>query len=259
VLVNLKPVGNGYMENFFGAGDLDGVLHQLKDKLHLHCKDVTGQSLEERLNNSSKNYVDQSIIYSNSKPISKMGGLIALFGSLAPEGAILKRASATPKLLEHEGKAVVFSSLEDLSKRIDDPDLDVTEEDILVLQNAGPSSNAGMPEAGYLPIPKKLAEKGVKDMVRISDARMSGTAFGTIILHVTPESHKDGPLGIIKNGDRIKLSASNKSIDLLISNEEMLSRISNIRREKNNHKRGYKSLYQQSVLPATEGCDFDFL
>ena len=259
VLVNLKPVGNGYMEDLYNAGGIDGILHELKKQLNLKCKNINGETLEERLNNSQQEKFDKSIIYSFSNPVNKKGGLIALFGSLAPDGAILKRAAATKSLLEHEGRAVVFSSLEDLSKRIDDPNLDVNENDILVLQNAGPSSNSGMPEAGYLPIPKKLAKKGVKDMVRISDARMSGTAFGTIILHVTPESNKNGPLSIVKNGDKIKLSESNKSIDLLISKEEILSRISNLLKIKNIYKRGYKKLYQESVLPATMGCDFDFL
>ena len=259
VLVNLKPVGNGYMEDLYNAGGIDGILHELKKQLNLKCKNINGETLEGRLNNSQQEKFDKSIIYSFSNPVNKKGGLIALFGSLAPDGAILKRAAATKSLLEHEGRAVVFSSLEDLSKRIDDPNLDVNENDILVLQNAGPSSNSGMPEAGYLPIPKKLAKKGVKDMVRISDARMSGTAFGTIILHVTPESNKNGPLSIVKNGDKIKLSESNKSIDLLISKEEMLSRISNLLKIKNIYKRGYKKLYQESVLPATMGCDFDFL
>ena len=259
VLIDLKPVGNGYMEDFHKAGGLDGVLYELKDKLHLECKDITGQTLSNRIKDASKKYFDCSIIHSISSPIKEKGGLIALFGSLAPEGAILKRAAATTSLLEHEGKAVVFSSLEDLANRIDDPNLDVTENDILVLQNAGPCSIEGMPEAGYLPIPKKLAKKGIRDMLRISDARMSGTAFGTIILHVTPESQKDGPIGIVKNGDRIKLSTSNKSIELLISKEEMQTRIYNINRKKNIYKRGYKKLYQESVLPATMGCDFDFL
>jgi len=259
VLVNLKPVGNGYMEDLYNAGGIDGILHELKKQLNLKCKNINGETLEGRLNNSQQEKFDKSIIYSFSNPVNKKGGLIALFGSLAPDGAILKRAAATKSLLEHEGRAVVFSSLEDLSKRIDDPNLDVNENDILVLQNAGPSSNSGMPEAGYLPIPKKLAKKGVKDMVRISDARMSGTAFGTIILHVTPESNKNGPLSIVKNGDKIKLSESNKSIDLLISKEEMLSRISNLLKIKNIYKRGYKKLYQELVLPATMGCDFDFL
>ena len=188
-----------------------------------------------------------------------IGGLIALFGSLAPGGAILKRAAASENLFEHEGKAVVFSSLKDLADRIDDPELDVSKEDILILQNAGPSSLSGMPEAGYLPIPKKLSQKGIKDMIRISDARMSGSAFGTIILHVTPESNIGGPLSIVKTGDKIKLSVSNKSIDLLISKKEIKERLSRFQKNKDIHKRGYKHLYQKNVLPATEGCDFDFL
>ncbi len=259
VLVDLKPVGSGYMEDFYAAGGLDAVLHELKDQIHLDTEDITGQSLKDRLEASSNNYRDFSIIRPKSDPISDVGGLIALHGSLAPEGAILKRAAATESLLEHEGRAVVFSSLEDLAERIDDPDLDVEESDILVLQNAGPSSDSGMPEAGYLPIPKKLAVKGVKDMVRISDARMSGTAFGTIVLHVTPESQRGGPLALVKDGDRIKLSASNKSIDLLISEEELNARRASITIEQNIPSRGYKKLYKTSVLPATEGCDFDFL
>ena len=186
--------------------------------------------------------------------------MIALFGSLAPEGAILKRAAASKKLFEHKGRAVVFSSLNDLAKRIDDPNLDVKKDDILVLQNAGPSSNSGMPEAGYLPIPKKLAKKGVKDMIRISDARMSGSAFGTIVLHVTPESNKFGPLAIVQNGDYIRLSVRNKSLNLLITDKEMKKRLSKISKNKKVfYERGYKSLYQKNVLPATQGCDFDFL
>ena len=259
VLVNLKPVGKGYMEDLYNAGGVTRILFELRKSLHLDCIDITGKTLEDKLINLQKENVNQSIIYSLSNPVNKKGGLIALFGSLAPEGAILKRAAATSSLLEHEGRAVVFSSLEDLSNRIDDPNLDVNESDILVLQNAGPSSNSGMPEAGYLPIPKKLLEKGVKDMIRISDARMSGTAFGTIILHVTPESNKKSPLAIVKNGDKIKLSEENKSLDLLISEEEMISRISKLTNQKNIYNRGYKKLYQESVLPATQGCDFDFL
>ena len=259
VLVNLKPVGEGYMEDLYKAGGIEGILHELKKQLHLECKNIAGNTLAERLINSQKENFDESIIYPFLNPIDKKGGLVALFGSLAPEGAILKRAAASKNLLEHKGRAVVFSSLEDLSNRIDDPNLDVSENDILVLKNVGPSSNSGMPEAGYLPIPKKLAEKGVKDMIRISDARMSGTAFGTIILHVTPESNKNGPLAIVKNGDIIQLSESNKSLDLLISKDEMLNRISNSPKIQNIYKRGYKKLYQESVLSATKGCDFDFL
>ena len=188
VLVDLKPVGSGYMEDFHTAGGLEAVLRGIKSKLRIDCLDITRQTLAQRLDKLLVDPIDRNYIREPSDPIDQKGGLIALRGSLAPEGAILKRAAATPELLEHEGRAVVFSSLDDLANRIDDPDLDVTAEDILVLQNAGPRSASGMPEAGYLPIPKKLAGQGVKDMVRISDARMSGTAFGTIVLHVTPET-----------------------------------------------------------------------
>ena len=259
VLVNLKPVGEGYMEDFHASGGIDYVLLELKNHLHLDCTNIEGKTLNERLNSISNEYVNRSIINSKSNPLSEKGGLIALYGSLAPDGAILKRAAASKDLLEHEGRAIVFSSLEDLALRIDDPNLDVKENDILVLQNVGPSSNSGMPEAGYLPIPKKLSQKGVKDMIRISDARMSGSAFGTIILHVTPESNKRGPLSIIRTGDRIKLSASNKLLDVLISKEEIEERLSELNNIENTPKRGYKNLYQKSVLPATKGCDFNFL
>ena len=262
VLVNLKPVGQGYMEDFHTAGGLEGVLRSLAPKLELATTDVTGQSLAERLALPLADEIDEAIIRPASDPIEPEGGLIALRGTLAPDGALLKRAAATPALLEHEGRAVVFASLEDLSARIDDPDLDVTKDDILVLQNAGPRSASGMPEAGYLPIPKKLARQGVKDMVRISDARMSGTAFGTIVLHVTPEATLGGPLALVQNGDRIRLSAKQKRIDLLVDSAELDAR----RRSRQEApaegyapQRGYALLYQRSVLPATEGCDFDFL
>ena len=260
VIVNLKPVGEGYMEDFNASGGLNSVLLELKNKLHLDTIDITGQTLKQRLKKINNSYIDRKIIFSKSKPVNKKGGLIALFGSLAPEGAILKRAAASKKLFEHKGRAVVFSSLNDLAKRIDDPNLDVKKDDILVLQNAGPSSNSGMPEAGYLPIPKKLAKKGIKDMIRISDARMSGSAFGTIILHVAPESNKLGPLAVVQNGDYIKLSVKNNSLNLLISEKEMKNRMSKISKNKKVvYERGYKSLYQKNVLPATLGCDFNFL
>ena len=260
VIVNLKPVGEGYMEDFNASGGLNSVLLELKNKLHLDTIDITGQTLKQRLKKINNSYIDRKIIFSKSKPVNKKGGLIALFGSLAPEGAILKRAAASKKLFEHKGRAVVFSSLNDLAKRIDDPNLDVKKDDILVLQNAGPSSNSGMPEAGYLPIPKKLAKKGIKDMIRISDARMSGSAFGTIILHVTPESNKLGPLAVVQNGDYIKLSVKNNSLNLLISEKEMKNRMSKISKNKKVvYERGYKNLYQKNVLPATLGCDFNFL
>ena len=259
VLVNLKPVGTGYMEDFHNAGGLDSVLKELKSSLNLECKNLEGISLKDRIKKLNNKQTNRSYIFSREKPIDKKGGLIVLFGSLAPEGAILKRAAATSKLLEHEGKAIVFSSLKDLSNRIDNPNLKVSEKNILILKNAGPSSDAGMPEAGYLPIPKKLAKRGVKDMIRISDARMSGTAFGTIVLHVTPEGTKRGPLAVVKTGDKIKLSEINKTIDLMISKTEIEKRLKKLKIKDNKVPRGYKKLYLESVLPATQGCDFDFL
>src|SRR5262249_38393212 len=221
VLVNLKPVGNGYMEDFFAAGGMGALLRELKDLLHLDCMTVTGETLGERLANAGDEWVDRSIIAERNKPLEAEGGLVALFGNLAPQGAILKRSAADANLFELEGRAVVFSSLEDLSARVDDQSLEVNPKDILVLQNAGPHSESAMPEAGYLPIPKKLATRGVKDMVRISDARMSGTAFGTIILHVTPDSASGGPLGLVRTGDRIKLSVKQRRVDLLVDESEL--------------------------------------
>ena len=259
VLIDLKPTGEHYMEDLFKAGGLGVVLRELKHLLNLDCMTVTGQTLGERLEVEPE-YVDRTVVRSLDDPIQPMGGLVSLFGSLAPKGAILKRSAADPKLFETEGRAVVFSSLEDLSLRIDDPALDVEENDILILQNAGPKSDAAMPEAGYLPIPKKLARAGVKDMVRISDARMSGTAYGTIVLHVTPEAAVGGPLALVKNGDRIKISVKNRSLDLLISEEEMQNRRKKLHiKAPPKYHRGYKKLYYDTVLQADGGCDFDFL
>ena len=259
VLIDLKPTGEHYMEDLFKAGGLGVVLRELKHLLNLDCMTVTGQTLRERLEVEPE-YVDRTVVRSLDDPIQPMGGLVSLFGSLAPKGAILKRSAADPKLFETEGRAVVFSSLEDLALRIDDPALDVEENDILILQNAGPKSDAAMPEAGYLPIPKKLARAGVKDMVRISDARMSGTAYGTIVLHVTPEAAVGGPLAIVKNGDRIKISVKNRSLDLLITEEEMQNRLKKLHiKSPPKYHRGYKKLYYDTVLQADGGCDFDFL
>jgi dihydroxy-acid dehydratase len=256
VLVNLKPVGDGYMEDFFAAGGLGAVLRELKPLLHLDCKDVLGQSLAERLE-EPLDWVDRSIIRPLADPVDPVGGLISLSGNLAPGGAILKRAAATPSLCEREGRAVVFTSLEDLAARIDDPELDVTPEDFLILQNAGPIA-AGMPEAGYLPIPKKLAQQGVKDMVRISDARMSGTAFGTILLHVAPEAAAGGPLAAVRDGDHLRLSVKEKRIDLLVEAGEIERRLEG-HRPPPRPPRGYRRLYAEEVLQAPEGCDFGFL
>src|SRR5205807_1175286 len=259
VLVNLKPVGNGYMEDFFAAGGMTSLLRELKPLLHLDCMTVTGETLGERLSLADDAYTDRSIIASRENPVESHGGLIALFGNLAPKGAILKRSAADAKLFEHEGRAVVFSSLADLAARIDDPALDVTPQDVLVLQNAGPHARACRPEAGYLPIPKTLAQRGVKDMIRISDARMSGTAYGTIVLHVTPDAASGGPLGLVRSGDRIRLSVKQRRIDLLVEDAELKARAAALKPTQMKPERGYAKLYAQEILGADDGCDFAFL
>ncbi len=257
VLVNLKPTGTHYMQDLFAAGGLRAVLYELRELLELDCMTVTGETLGERLARAP-DYVDRSVVRPLSDPYQPHGGLVALFGSLAPNGAILKRAAADPDLFERKGRAVVFESLEDLSARIDSEKLDVAADDFLVLKNAGPKSPSGMPEAGYLPIPRKLAQSGVKDMVRISDARMSGTAFGTVILHVCPDAASGGNLALIRNGDRIALSVSQRRLDLLVSEDELNKRRSAWTAPQV-PARGYARLYREHVLQATEGCDFDFL
>lgn len=260
VLVNLKPMGSHYMEDFFFAGGMGAVLRELRPLLHLDTISVTGETLGDRLE-TDDGYIDTRVIARAQEPLEPEGGLIALFGNLAPNGAIFKRAAADKNLFEAEGRAVVFSSLEDLAARVDDPDLDISSDDFMVLQNAGPKSDSGMPEAGYLPIPKKLSKLGVKDMVRISDARMSGTAFGTIVLHVSPEAAIGGPLSLVRNGDRIRISVSNKRIDLLVDEKELDKRrsewVSDLEEPEN--LRGYNKLYATEVTQAEQGCDFEFL
>ena len=256
VLVDLKPVGDGYMEDFFAAGGVGAILREIRHLLHLDTVDVTGQVLGDRLE-PEMDWVDRQVIREFEKPVSDQGGLISLKGNIAPDGAIFKRAAATPALFETEGRAIVFEGLQDLAKRVDDPDLDIEAGDIMVLKGAGPIA-AGMPEAGYLPIPKKLARAGVKDMVRISDARMSGTAFGTIVLHISPEAGAGGPLAAVRNGDRIRLSVKDKSINLLVPDQQIANRLGEFAPLKG-HKRGYRALYERAVLQAPDGCDFDFL
>jgi dihydroxy-acid dehydratase len=255
VLVDLKPTGPHYMEDLFAAGGIGAVMRELKPLLNLDCMTVAGETLGERLA-APQGPVDRAVIRPLAEPLQPQGGLVALFGSLAPKGAIFKRSAADPKLFEKEGRAVVFSSLEDLAARIDDPRLDVALEDFLVLQNAGPSSPAGMPEAGYLPIPAKLARAGVKDMVRISDARMSGTAYGSIVLHVTPDAASGGPLAKVRNGDRIRLSVKQRRLDLLVEPEELARRLA---APPPIPERGYAALYRREILQADRGCDFNFL
>jgi dihydroxy-acid dehydratase len=257
VLVDLKPTGSHYMEDFFAAGGMSAVLHELKPLLNLDAVTVTGDTLGERLA-SPPEWIDRGVIRSLEEPFHKEGGLVALFGTLAPNGAILKRAAAGAEFFEREGRAVVFASPSDLAARIDDPELDVHENDFLVMQNSGPKSGYGMPESGYLPIPAKLARAGVKDMVRISDARMSGTAYGTVVLHVTPEAALGGPLALVRSGDRIRLSVRERRLDLEVDNAELARRKAQWRPPPW-PERGYQRLYAEHVMQANEGCDFDFL
>jgi dihydroxy-acid dehydratase len=258
VLVDLKPTGQHYMSDLNSAGGLGAVLRELKPMLHLDCLTVTGETLGQRLD-AEPGWVDRDVVRPLGDPYQKVGGLAALFGTLAPSGAIIKRSAADPALFEREGRAVVFTSLEDLANRIDTPDLDVTPDDFLVLQNAGPKSGYAMPEAGYLPIPAKLARAGVKDMVRMSDARMSGTAYGTIVLHISPEAAVGGPLALVRNGDRIKLSVSQRRLDLLVDDAELGRRRAAWKAPVTTPARGYGKLYMDHVLQAEHGCDFDFL
>jgi dihydroxy-acid dehydratase len=259
VLVDLKPTGDNYMEDFYAAGGMSALLRELKPLLHLDTVSVTGETLGDRLAAEEGAWSDHRVVRKAAEPIEPVGGLVALFGSLAPGGAILKRSAADKTLFEKEARAVVFSSLQDLSERVDDPDLDIHADDIMVLQNAGPTSGSGMPEAGYLPIPKKLAVAGVKDMVRISDARMSGTAFGTIVLHVTPEASAGGPLALVRTGDRIRLSVKERRVDLLVDEAELARRRAAMPARPALAERGYARLYQEHVMQADAGCDFDFL
>jgi len=258
VLVDLKPSGLHYMEDFHRAGGMPALLRELRPLLRLEALTVTGRTLGEELDRAGAGFA-QEVIRPLSNPIYALGGIAVLRGNLAPNGALIKPSAADPKLFEREGRAVVFESLDDLAARIDSPDLDVTAEDFLVLKNAGPKSGYAMPEAGYLPIPTKLSRTGVKDMVRISDARMSGTAFGTIVLHVSPESAIGGPLALVKNGDRIRLSVSERRLELLVDEAELARRRSAHRPPAVPAERGYAKLYLRSVLQAEHGCDFDFL
>jgi len=259
VLVDLKPSGQHYMEHLHEAGGLGAVLRELQPLLHLDVPTVSGKTLREVIAASEVNPAQQ-VVRSSADPIFPSGGIAVLRGNLAPSGAVIKHSSATPKLLEHTGRAVVFDSLDDLAARIDAPDLDVTADDVLVLRNAGPVGAPGMPEAGYIPIPKKLAQQGVKDMVRISDARMSGTAFGTIVLHVTPEAAIGGPLALVRSGDRIRLDVNGRRLELCVEADELARRRARLTLpEPDTSVSGYRKLYVNHVLQADAGCDFDFM
>lgn len=260
VLVDLKPSGEHYMEHFHHAGGMPKLLRELGGLIDLEARTVTGGTLREVVA-AAEEVPGQSVIRSAASPIKPVGAMAVLRGNLAPRGALIKHSAATPRLLTHSGRAVVFDSVADMAARIDDPDLDVTAEDILVLRNAGPKGAPGMPEAGYLPIPKKLGRQGVKDMVRISDARMSGTAFGTIVLHITPEAADGGPLALVASGDMIRLDVSRRSIELLVDEAELARRRAALPPASRPAwaERGYARLFHDSVTQADEGCDFDFM
>ncbi len=259
VLVNLKPAGQHYMEDLHKAGGLATVLRELKPLLHLDAMTVTGRSLGDELAASGPAFA-QEVVRPSSRPIYPQGSIAVLRGNLAPTGAIIKHSAAAASLLEHEGRAVVFENMQDMADRIDDPELDVVADDVLVLKQIGPIGAPGMPEAGYIPIPKKLARQGVKDMVRISDGRMSGTAFGTIVVHVTPESACGGPLRLVRNGDRIRLSVAARTLDVLVPDSELQARAASMpQTPSGTQERGYRKLFLTSVTQADQGCDFDFL
>lgn len=258
VLLDLKPSGQHYMEDFHKAGGMATLLRELKPLLRLDAMTVTGRTLGEEIDLAGPGFA-QSVVRSADDPIYPQGGIAVLQGNLAPGGAIIKQSSADASLMEHEGRAVVFENAADLAQRIDADDLDVTADDILVLKNIGPKGAPGMPEAGYIPIPRKLAVQGVKDIVRISDGRMSGTAFGTIVLHVTPESAIGGPLAYVENGDRIRLSVSKREIALLVSEAELAQRRAAAPMVAPTAERGYQKLFLDTVTQADQGVDFDFL
>jgi dihydroxy-acid dehydratase len=260
VLIDLKPSGAHYMEHFHHAGGVPKLMAQLGDLLDLDAKTITGATLRDVVAGAEE-VPGQDAIRPRENPIKPEGAMAVLHGNLAPRGAVIKHSAASPKLLQHTGRAVVFDSVEDMTLRVDDPALDVTADDVLVLRNAGPKGAPGMPEAGYLPIPMKIARTGVKDMVRISDARMSGTAFGTIVLHITPESADGGPLALVKNGDMIRLDVAKRSIDLLVDAAELEKRRAALpaRATPDWAKRGYAHLFNETILQADEGCDFDFM
>ena len=256
-ILNLKPSGQYLMEDFYNAGGVPAVLHQLSPLLHLEAMTVTGRSLGENIAGSRVHNTE--VIRGIEEPLDREGGLAVLYGSLAPGGAIVKPTAASPNLLTHSGRAVVFEDHDDMLRRIDDPELEVRPEDMLVMRNGGPIGGPGMPEWGLLPLPKKILAQGVRDMVRVSDARISGTAFGTVVIHVAPESAVNGPLAAVQSGDLIELDVPNRRLDLRVDQREIQRRLSESTPGAPHYSRGYGWLQAQHVLQADEGCDFDFL
>ena len=258
MIVDLKPSGSGYMEDLFKSGGLPRILNELKDYLYLDAITVTGETIKEIIDKNKYNW-KQEVIRKVENPIFDKGSIAVLKGNLAPRSAIIKQSAASKELLAHEGVVEVFENLQDLANRIDSDDLNVTKDSILLLKNIGPIGAPGMPEAGLIPIPKKLAKQGVKDMVRISDGRMSGTAAGTIILHVCPEAAAGGTLDIVKSGDIIKLDVKQRLLELKLSDEEIAIRKKSKKSNTEIKRRGYDKIFHESVLQADKGADFDFL
>jgi len=256
-LVNLQPSGEYLMEDFYYAGGLPVVMKELGSILHEDALTMTGNSVAENVRKAT-NY-NEDVIKTRSKPISDESGTAILRGNLCPDGAVLKQSAATPELMQHKGRAVVFEDIDDLNARLDLPETDIDETCVMVLKNAGPRGYPGMPELGNLPLPKRVLEKGIEDMVRISDARMSGTCFGTIVLHVAPESAIGGPLGLVKDGDMIELDVEGRRLHLDVSDEELAARRAAWTAPTPPADRGYAKLYVDHVLQADEGVDFDFL
>jgi dihydroxy-acid dehydratase len=257
VICNLMPAGKYLMEDLHFAGGLMALLNVIRDQLDLSCMTANGRTLGENIEGAT--VFDSDVIRGLDNPVFASGAIIVLNGSLAPRGAVLKRSAADPKLLDHVGPAIVFRNYHDLMARIDDPDLQITADSVMVLQDAGPVGAPGMPEWGMLPIPKKLLKEGVRDMVRISDGRMSGTSYGTCILHVCPESRIGGPLALVRDGDRIRLDAASRRLDLLVDEAEMAARRAAWTAPPAHYVRGYGAMFSEHVLQADQGCDFDYL
>ncbi len=256
-ILNLKPSGEFLMEDFFYAGGLPALHNELQPLLHTDAVTVTGRSLGENVAGAVNH--NPALIRSLNEPLDPEGGLAVLYGSLAPSGGVIKPTAASQELMTHRGRALVFEDHDDMEHRIDAPDLDVNPDDVLVMRNAGPLGGPGMPEWGFLPLPKKLLTRGIRDMVRLSDARMSGTAFGTVVVHVTPESASGSPLAAVRNGDIIEMDVPNRRLDLLVDEREVQRRLSEAPPAKPHFGRGYGVMYSQHVMQADKGCDFDFL
>jgi dihydroxyacid dehydratase/phosphogluconate dehydratase len=256
-LVNVRPSGKYLMEDFFYAGGVPAVMKEIESLLHTDALTITGKSVAGNLRGAVCH--NRDVIRRFDQPLKSSGGTVVLYGNLCPDGAVLKQSAASERLMQHTGRAVVFEDHDDLKDRLDDPNLDVDENCVLVLKNGGPKGGPGMPEWGNLPIPTKLYRRGIHDMVRISDARMSGTSYGTVVLHIAPEAALGGPLAIVRNGDLIQLDVANRQLNLLVPESQIQERKSRWQAPVCHYDRGYGKMFLDHILQANEGCDFDFL